>query len=241
MEEKKATALRVWYGAKAYRVGDTTHVGFISGESGAGKSILSESIIASALRGSREGIWDVNVGDKAILHVDTEQPEDIADEMQARIQAKTPSEEFFLRYNYVNLTKFAEPSVKFEEFQQCIHSTLDLGLVVCDNLSDLISDINDQLQANKLASKMAQLAMDYKCLILFLAHTNNENTIKGAAGKRIRDKSSFGFNLTLDRKEGLTLVENVKSRYGWVPSTDFIVDQETKELSVGPYLPFPTK
>lgn len=237
----KTTALMLRYGNKSYRVGDFTHVGYLVGESGAGKSLISESIISAALSNKVTNNWDLNIGDKVVLHVDTEQPEDIAEEMMDRIKESSGEGVFNKRYRYANLTSIPEPNLKTEELTDLIKSTPNLGLVVCDNLSDLLPDINDQLTSNKFASNMASNAVNYGPIIIFLGHTNNENTIKGAAGKRIKEKSSFGFHLTLHRDMGITIVEGDKSRYGWIPSTDFTVNQETKELIMGPYLPFPTK
>lgn len=109
--------------------------------------------------------------DRSLLHIDTE-------------QSHWHSQRVFSRVSDMNENKnndkyhtFALRTIGFKERIELIEYLLsekypDVGLVIIDGIADLVSDVNNLEESNRVVQKIMEWSAKYKCHIVTVIHSN---------------------------------------------------------------------
>lgn len=236
--EKKSSlvALNFKYGPQTYRLSNYQHILLLSGASGSGKTTVCKSIIASGLCNREINNFHLRLDDRLITFIDLEQPEDIAHEFIDGI--KSIADCGTEKLDYRNFSGLYTPEEKNAEFLKAIEDP-KCGVVILDNLSNVVTNINDADFSGKFKSTIMAKAKEHNKMIIILAHNNKENQVSGVVGKGVESVASSALNITLYKQNGTSIVETNKCRYGSIPPWSFKVDSKTKKLYNNIYIPFP--
>lgn len=113
------------------------------------------------IKGHRDG--------RHLLHFDTEQSAFHAQRVFRRtLDMSGVEEDCYYTYGL----RSQDPKDRISIIEAAIHQNEDAGLVVIDGLADLISDVNNIEEANKIVQKIMTLTERYKIHILTVIHSN---------------------------------------------------------------------
>jgi len=231
MEDNKIPMLTMFYGGDEYNVANNQHIGVISGKRGSGKTTLIVDLINACLTGEVQGVFKFNCDNKKVVHIDTEQPDDLLYKFKERVSKEG-------EYICHSLSHLFSAREKWEEVVEIINREKEACVFIIDVLSDLADDPNDFKQASRISQSFQGLAKNKDALIIIVAHNNAEDTILGAVGKYVENKSAFSFNISMDNTTGVSRVKNVKYRLEDLPDFSFTVTED-KKVELGVYIPFP--
>lgn len=227
--------LSLRYGPRDY---DWALPGFtvlISGAPSAGKSTLTEPMIAACLNGGND-IFKTVSKDNTVLHIDTDLPKELYLEQRKRIQSLSVGGDME-NYRYFNLVE----QVTFDQKRQKVIELVDnnpSSFIFIDNLSGLCRP-TDEHNAYDLIFRLNPMIVKRGSILVSISHLNNGGTEKGHVGKVFKELSSTSVMVTLLEDYGISVVSPNKDRIGGMPKIMFKVGED-KKIIMGPYMPFPT-
>jgi hypothetical protein len=154
----------------------------IIGKAKSRKSFFISSLIASCLTENTilENInGSLPIGKKKVIYFDTEMARYDVQKSTTRILAQSDNKDNLKVFCLRKLTP-AERLQFVEETIQREHN--DTGLVVIDGIKDLITSINDEEQANIVASKLLKWTETYNIHITTVLHQNKGKEDRNARG-----------------------------------------------------------
>lgn len=119
---------------------------------------------SGGLRGHRD--------DKCLLHFDTEQGDFDAHKTFKRVVEMCEDDSQCYQTFGLRKLSFRERALTIDF---AIRTTPNLGLVIIDGIADLISDVNDINQTNRLMDRVLYWTKEFKCHIMTVIHTNYDS------------------------------------------------------------------
>jgi hypothetical protein len=139
--------------------------------------------------------WVKDNPTKKMLYFDTEQGEHDAINVIKRIVRNAPNPQNILPYHL----RSKNPLERLELIEFAIENTSDVELVIVDGIRDLVSSINDEEQATKIASKLLKWTDEKKFHLITIIHQNKgDNNARGHLGTELINKAQLVLSVTKD-------------------------------------------
>ena len=187
---------------KLYTIGTLGNISMIIGKAKAKKSFLINMMIATALnKGVSYGQLqcDAPADKRKVLYIDTEQSKDMVWRAVNRITRQIDVKDVNL--DTLSLRSLT-PAQRLEVVELAIKQSDELGLVIIDGISDLVSSINDEEQATIAMNMLMRLSADYNVHIMTVLHTNKDNNnARGHLGTYFQNKAETVFCISRDSNE----------------------------------------
>ena len=126
--------------------------------------LKGETKFSGGLRGHRDN--------KCLLHFDTEQGDFDAHKTFKRVVEMCEDDSQCYQTFGLRKLSFRERALTIDF---AIRTTPNLGLVIIDGIADLISDVNDINQTNRLMDRVLYWTKEFKCHIMTVIHTNYDS------------------------------------------------------------------
>ena len=180
--------LYTWNGTPCFAKGELVAV---TGKAKSGKTYLNSLLMAAASGQTFIGLKSLSDKPLRVLWIDTEQsPDSTCEILRDRIGAmigEKPSEE---QYHVFNLR-----SVNWQDRMLHVVTAISIcrpDLVIFDGIRDVVGDINNYEEAQKLIGQLLYIASEYKTCIVCVLHQNKaveDKTLRGALGTELQNKS----------------------------------------------------
>ena len=202
----------------------------VSGMGKVRKSFFISTLVASYIGGEAnnyaedfKGHWN---GESNILHFDTEQGDWHAQNCAVRVEKMVGSKH--PKYFPKKLRKWGAKE-RVEYIEWCIlHSHYKregIGLVVIDGLADLVLNVNDLEECNKLIQKLMMWTEVSNCHLITVIHTNfDSKKATGHLGSAVMKKAETVCIITADERE--SEVEFKMTRGSKIDNVAFIIDSD---------------
>lgn len=163
-----------------------------------------------------------------ILWIDTEQSEDSTHEiLRDRIGAmigEEPSPERFYVFN-LRQVSLKDRELMVETAIYCYQP----DLVIFDGIRDIVSDINDYAEAQRVIGILLSIASDKHNCIVCVLHQNKaieDKTLRGALGTELQNKSFETYECSKDDDRVFTIRQAATRKYDIPNKQKFIVNPE---------------
>jgi len=173
-------------------------------------SLLSAAFLGGRSDGYTKGIKGYR-DDKCLLHFDTEQGRFHASRVFKRTLRMTGLDnECYYTYGLRQLDY--DKRVDFIDY--CLSRRVNNpGLVIIDGIADLVSDVNNIDESNKIIQKLMSWTLEYNCTILTVIHSNHgTNKATGHLGSALYKKAETAIQLMPNFDEGYIEVVCKESR-----------------------------
>ena len=173
-------------------------------------SLLSAAFLGGRSDGYTKGIKGYR-DDKCLLHFDTEQGRFHAQRVFKRVLRMTGLDnECYHTYGLRQLDY--DKRVDFIDY--CLSRRVNNpGLVIIDGIADLVSDVNNIDESNKIIQKLMSWTLEYNCTILTVIHSNHgTNKATGHLGSALYKKAETAIQLMPNFDEGYIEVLCKESR-----------------------------
>ena len=180
--------LYTWNGTPCFAKGELVAV---TGKAKSGKTYLNSLLMAAASGQTFIGLKSLSDKPLRVLWIDTEQsPDSTCEILRDRIGAmigEKPSEE---QYHVFNLR-----SVNWQDRMLHVVTAISIcrpDIVIFDGIRDVVGDINNYEEAQKLIGQLLYIASEYKTCIVCVLHQNKaveDKTLRGALGTELQNKS----------------------------------------------------
>lgn len=146
-------------------------------------------------------------GKNTVLFIDTEQARHHVLKAYKRvlglsgIQPDQTFKAFCLRKN--------RPDKRLQLVEHLVYNTPGLGMVVIDGIRDLVTSINDEEQATKMASDLLKWTEERSIHIICVLHQNkNDQNARGHLGTELQNKAETVLSVTKDNEnKDISIVE----------------------------------
>lgn len=163
-----------------------------------------------------------------VLWIDTEQSEDSTHEiLRDRIGAmigEEPSPERFYVFN-LRQVSLKDRELMVETAIYCYQP----DLVIFDGIRDIVSDINDYAEAQRVIGILLSIASDKRTCIVCVLHQNKaieDKTLRGALGTELQNKSFETYECSKDDDRVFTIRQAATRKYDIPNKQKFIVNPE---------------
>lgn len=173
-----------------------------------------------------------------IIFFDTEQSEYYVQKVFHRVCALTETTP--QNFDAYCLRKFT-PSERLDLIDIAIKTTPELGFVVIDGIRDLVTSINDEEEATKIASCLLRWTQEKQIHIITVLHQNKgDNNARGHLGTELVNKAQTVLSVTLDPMDkNISIVEAEFCRDREPESFAFFVNEEGLPQLIGDWKPAP--
>ena len=161
-----------------------------------------------------------------VLWIDTEQSEDSTHEiLRDRIGAmigEEPSQERFYVFN-LRQVNLKDRELMVETAIYCYQP----DLVIFDGIRDIVSDINDYAEAQRVIGILLSIASDKRTCIVCVLHQNKaieDKTLRGALGTELQNKSFETYECSKDDDRVFTIRQSATRKYDIPNKQKFIVN-----------------
>lgn len=246
MKKREEPIFKVKRGDYLYDVGHWNHLCYMAGAPGTGKTTQLAYLTAAALSGEVIGGYRIDLQDRTVLLLDGEQPQDLYMRGKTKIEYLTKGKGMdrliYPEQTLASITKVKDREQEMWEIVMKHHK--DLGILIIDRIGNFISDINSQVQSERLISKLLAVTEATNCLPIVVSHMTidkwgNPYKLYGTLGSIINQLFSEGL-MTMKRSKYFGLV-NHKVRYKPYPQLWAQVDDETGLLVPERYCPYDLK
>lgn len=159
---------------------------------------------------------------KHILHFDTEQSMedtyfnrhrfyDIIGYNAKEVPEQSPIE----GYSVFNIKGWgASQKIDFIDWKirKMLDEGVDIGLILLDQVADLVTDINNRESVNFIIAKVEEWNSLTGAIVGVVTHTNSQGTITGVSGKEWAKKVSCLYETSQEEQGGETRVRPIKGR-----------------------------
>lgn len=162
---------------------------------------------------------------KRVLYFDTEQSKYHVQKAVKRIINKNGiAHENFEVYHFRSLST----EERLELIEQAIYFYNDVDLVVIDGVRDLITSINDEVQATMITSKFLKWTEERNIHIITVLHQNKgDDKARGHVGTEIMNKAELVLSVTpSEQDKDTSFIETVVSRNIAIEPFAFKVDEQ---------------
>ncbi len=226
--------LFTWHDIPCFARGELVAV---TGKAKSGKTYLNSILMAAAgisalSRGG--GVWHllgierIREEPLTVLWIDTEQSEDSTHEiLRDRIGTmigEEPSPERFYVFN-LRQVSLKDRELMVETAIYCYQP----DLVIFDGIRDIVSDINDYAEAQRVIGILLSIASDKHTCIVCVLHQNKaieDKTLRGALGTELQNKSFETYECSKDDDRVFTIRQAATRKYDIPYKQKFIVNPE---------------
>jgi hypothetical protein len=188
-----------------------------------GKTATIGSAIASTMTsaGDTFGFASDNPDGFAVIHIDTEQSREAfhAVVTTAKRRAEIAKKPSWLRSTSILSKDKSERFAWLEyEIEQAHKEFGGIHSVLIDGIGDFVQNPNDPDEAFALVTRLHQLAVKYDTVIICVLHFNPNpefNKARGHLGSELERKAET--NLTLEKKDGVTVIYTTTARHAEIP------------------------
>ena len=227
--------LFTWHDIPCFARGELVAV---TGKAKSGKTYLNSILMAAAgipsanrstlIVNSLLGLERVQEKPLTILWIDTEQSEDSTHEiLRDRIGAmigEEPSPERFYVFN-LRQVSLKDRELMVETAIYCYQP----DLVIFDGIRDIVSDINDYAEAQRVIGILLSIASNKHTCIVCVLHQNKaieDKTLRGALGTELQNKSFETYECSKDDDRVFTIRQAATRKYDIPNKQKFIVNPE---------------
>ena len=164
-----------------------------------------------------------------VLWIGTEQSEDSTHEILrdriGRLIGKDPAEDHYFVFNL--------RQINWQEREIMIESAIyvyEPDLVIFDGIRDVVGDINNYEEAQKIIGRLLAIASDRRTCIVCVLHQNKaieDKTLRGALGTELQNKSFETYECAKDTETHVFTVRQIATRKYDLPNKQqFILTPE---------------
>ncbi len=223
---------KIYSESECYDVGGLGMFGLIKGREKARKTTLGATILASAINGGNPLMnMELKIGNRLILHFDTEQSDYFYYQTQKRTLNLGGKND-----NHPNFYSFSIKQYSIEErmmlIDKCIDHFSNVGVIILDGLLDLCSNMNNEEKAMQTIQKVTEWRDRSGAMVLGVMHMNrgaNGDTI-GHIGAFANRKCDFSIEINLNKETNYSQVKPAFSRFR--PFVGFEFTQDKKGIPV---------
>jgi hypothetical protein len=211
-------------------LGTMGNFGLIIGKAKSKKTFFIGIALATALNNNRSLLnrfkSHLPSNKNEVLYIDTEQGKYHVQKVVKRICKQINVEE------PANLHAFHLRSLSPAERLQFIESEIYLndkiGFVVIDGIKDLVTSINDEAEATKIATKLLKWTEERDIYILTVLHQNKgDNNARGHIGTELINKAEIVLSVTvLENDKEISIVETQQCRNREPENFAFKIDED---------------
>lgn len=195
-----------------------------------GEERLDTKVASTGQRGhSFLGLRRIGEEPLRVLWIDTEQSEDTTCEiLRDRIGAmigEAPSDEV---YHVFNLRQ-----VQWQDRIELVLTAISIcqpDLVIFDGIRDVVGDINNYEEAQRIIGQLLAVASTYRTCIVCVLHQNKaveDKTLRGALGTELQNKSYETYECAKDADTRIFTIKQAATRkYDMPNKVQFIVSAE---------------
>ncbi len=196
-EDDYPRCIRARRGNYKYNVADWGHLGYFGGKPGSMKTTTIRYLIAAGLSGEEKLNFEFDLGDRAIIVADGEQPEDLFESGMHDI-LRIAGKQHDNRLIAASYTEMTNPLERYNDLLHLINRhRRDVGMVVMDGLANFMYNPNDRFETMNILREFDLLAKKLKFIPLMVNHLTDKNdkTTKlfGVAGTEVDKLASWGF------------------------------------------------
>ena len=199
----------------------------VKGKQKSRKSFFINLIISSILKtDTSRGIISATEDSKQnILYIDTEQGKSHVTMANNRIWENSVSDEHHRLHTYA--LRSMSPAERLESIETLIKKIDKLGFVVIDGIKDLVTSVNDEVEASKIASKLLKWSEELNIHIMVVLHENPSSTkARGHLGTELTNKAETIIGIEVDsKKPDVSIVKPASCRNIPFESFAFSVDE----------------
>jgi hypothetical protein len=199
----------------------------VKGKQKSRKSFFINLIISSILKtDTSRGIISATEDPKQnILYIDTEQGKSHVTMANNRIWENSVSDEHHRLHTYA--LRSMSPAERLESIETLIKKIDKLGFVVIDGIKDLVTSVNDEVEASKIASKLLKWSEELNIHIMVVLHENPSSTkARGHLGTELTNKAETIIGIEVDsKKPDVSIVKPASCRNIPFESFAFSVDE----------------
>ncbi len=193
----------------------------ITGQAKAGKSAVTEGILASMLDGRPH--LGFQVGKQtcgAVIHLDTEQSPFHHHRLVRRAMERTgstDSPETLYSFTTAHLSQEKRKKLLLDSMEQARKAWGSIRMVIIDGVADLCYDLNDPVESFALVQELNSLAVKYDCPILMVLHLNPSSDFKtrGHLGSQLERKAESV--IALENKNNIVTAWLARGRDTYLP------------------------
>lgn len=234
--------LFTWHDIPCFARGELVAV---TGKAKSGKTYLNSILMAAAGAPQNEcvmfnvecltneghflGLKRMNPSPLKVLWIDTEQSEDSTHEILrdriGRLIGQDPSEDHYFVFNL--------RQINWQDREIMIESAIyvyEPDLVIFDGIRDVVGDINNYEEAQKIIGRLLAIASDRRTCIVCVLHQNKaieDKTLRGALGTELQNKSFETYECSKDIETHVFTVKQIATRkYDLPGKQQFILTPE---------------
>lgn len=185
------------------------------GKAKSGKTFLLSILMACAVKGEMLALKREGDTPLKILWIDTEQSKHSTQDIQVNriiplAGVDGLSDELFFAFNLRGMGY--DRRRKLVEFAIC---QIQPDLVILDGIKDLVTDINDAVQATMLMEQLMSLAQSANCCIVNVLHQNKseaDHNMRGSIGTELTNKAFEVFQCEYSEETDTFKVKHALSR-----------------------------
>lgn len=208
-------------------VGARGNISAIQAKIKSGKTAVSASCIAAAIRGDYQAQGDmlgfewVGEASGAILHFDTEQsPADHhACVERARKRAGVANADRLHSYPLMTFKTRERMEVLYQKVK-CLASRGKIDLILIDGGADFLANVNDIEMANDLVAEWGRIAHEHDCAIIVVIHENpgtDNGKTRGHLGSELQRKAFANIRIDKDPETNVSTIYGTDWRKGAIP------------------------
>jgi len=184
---------------KASIFGTLGNFSVIAGKPKSRKTFFVSAIVGAVLKGSSYmNIKPTFPKEKRkVIYIDTEQSKFHARLVMERVFkiANISTEKHPDNFQYYTIKRFP-PDLKLRLIDYLINKEDDLGLVIIDGIRDVVTSINDEREATKVATYLMKWVDEKNIHIVTVLHQNKaDNNIRGHLGSELENKAESIINI----------------------------------------------
>lgn len=189
----------------------------------------SASGLTAANGGGLLGLQRMNTDPLKVLWLDTEQSEDSTHEILSdrigKLIGQDPSDDHYFVFNL--------RQVNWQDRELMIESAIYIyepDLVIFDGIRDVVGDINNYEEAQKIIGRLLAIASDRRTCIVCVLHQNKaieDKTLRGSLGTELQNKSFETYECAKDPDTRVFTIRQIATRKYDLPNKQqFILTPE---------------
>jgi len=177
----------------------------IAGKPKSRKTFFVSAIVGATLNGSSY----MNIKPsfpkekQTVIYIDTEQSKFHARRVMERAFkiANISTQEHPKNFQYYTIKRYS-PDLRLKLIDYLINKTNNLGLVIIDGIRDVVTSINDEREATKVATYLMKWVDEKNIHIVTVLHQNKgDNNVRGHLGSELENKAESIINITKHTKQ----------------------------------------
>lgn len=216
--------LKVRIDGEEYNIGGFGMLGLVTGLEKSRKTTFLKAMVASGLSKERKINFSLDLKEKAMVYIDTEQPEHFFYSTQSQAHEMAGFHTDADGYHAFRLRGFSVEE-RVAAIDLIISKIPNIGVLIIDGALDLVKNFNNEEQCQALGQKFLEWTDKSKALILTVIHTSKSTGFTtGHLGAILNKKCDFCFEMINDEEARKTTVKNKFGRTKPFPGFDFTQD-----------------